>query len=461
MKNFRLIEDLKIKVSAYQKSYENRSKGREDKVCQLIAELLFEAEIYPYQLCSETVGKILAGDILWPGEEGQVCHRNLAPQKVSTLDELESAYLARFINHELRFVSVPADSEDYPEGNRKLIKTVRCLQDMIWGRNGFVSQHLRIQKDKAEHLLYQHGVCGTVCDFLIPSKDYFSFRLGRSDCGPVGGKLWSIILHKTKGNEAAVSDWLRLIGWAFQDGYWGDFQFKNEAEKTIFLDLGVETILNEPDLVRSWEDEFYMQTLEGCRNNDILRWKNYKEMLSPELPETFLEDDFTGLFLYASRLEQNLSFPEMRSKISALLNVIIENEELHIGKNSFQRTQKLIDGSYKRPGLFQMLTLPYRVSNLTYYFMYRREYVVIGMFHIIVNGKGPQSYYGEKDYSLYWQRLIWSQCLDIFSNHIAGDKSDAQLCLNLISKLAEDSYSPPRDGFYQGLHYSATIILSG
>lgn len=470
-----LVGDLEKKLRFYNQPLPPDNPSKAASYHQILANLLFCADIYPLALTKEVVRRLLESKLPWPTHDGG--HESLSISV--SLDELLKLRVITFSAGLLEMVRLVSPEEDMPEKLKSQLEALAFL-DRIRRGDGLVQPYVRVLRSKVDtsHLLM-------LADHLEPMGDGVSVSVTMDDIVVVGRALWKMMRDRSRNSQRVFLNWMVKMAISSEHYFIFDIFPRGCQEQDDFLDIMLEFILADDSLRDTWQDCAIDVALASNRL-DILAYDAGPPMSFTATPKDDVVPETKGNVVraYCSELDIRqlnwiLDDLARRAPVDALdmmdwwvdaqrgrysdygylfhmVLAIVKNERLsHSSHSSFLRTQQLVSLIYQSPRMARYLLVE---VNLTKYFCFLLS--ELGTSHL-----GFIKIYKEAsrillnlsdavDFSHIWKGVLVEQALHIYSIvHSSGVNENAPEAIcnihDLVAWLVEQELvrSPSRHTF--------------
>ncbi|MDU8357936.1 hypothetical protein [Pseudomonas syringae group sp. J309-1] len=483
----KLVEDLEKKLQFYNQNLPPDNPLRDASYHQILASLLFRADIYPLALTREVVRGLLESKLPWPTYDGG--HESLSISV--SLDELLKLRVITFSAGLLEMVRLVSPEEDMPDKLRSQLEALAFL-DRIRRGDGLVQPHVRIVRSKEDvsHLLM-------LADHLEPMGDGISVSVTMDDIAGVGRALWKAMRGRPGDSQCVFFNWMVKMAISSGHSFVFDIFPRGCQEQEEFLDVILEFILADDSLRDSWQDCAIDVALASNRL-DILVYDAGPPMSFTATPKGDVVPETKGNVVraYCSELDIRqlnwiLDDLARRAPVDELdmmdwwvdaqrgrysdygylfhmVLAIVKNERLsHSSHSSFLRTQQLVSLIDQSPRMARYLLVEVNLTKYSCFLLSELGTSHLGFIKVYKEASRILLNLSDAvDYSHIWKGVLMDQALHIYSIvHSSGVSESAPEAIcnihDLVVWLVEKEFvrSPSRHTFSGSLVEKLKTVL--
>jgi hypothetical protein len=440
MSSYELIKDLEKKLELY-RTWSARPPVPPNRIHELVANYIFEAESYPGLLNKQTVKDLIEERLPWPVRDGGT-YCLAYPVSVR---ELEAARVISFPNGALSVLRTLAVSADMPAKLRDQLNAHRFLYDIRYKVGELVTPHLRIPAGQVT----PHEVA-LLAEYLVKDGEFVKISIDQDDIFGVGTYLWKRLRAQMPSLEQAFSVYVTKMSLASDRSLIFDIDLSHEINSGEYLQAAYSYIMADQTLHDGWT-ECAADVAIGDRGIDsivrIQHWATQStDRVNEDMPTYSQELDLT---LVAGVINSIVSRPpctllegadwwnestrhgySSRERMTEnLVWLIIKHERnLYSPGDSFPYTRRLIDSAISSPKMLGMLFEDTSYPPFLCFLLSNFQTNHIGLINLYTGLKSHQRPISDKvAYEQLWQDLVWTQGLEIYSKSYPNRLDGAEL----------------------------------
>lgn len=439
-----------------------------DKECDawLLAALTAAADLNGPKLDRGYVADLLAGLQSYTNGAGE----QVFFATKFTVEQLLEVSLLRFIGDILEIPNQYGIANAAASTNSPQLAVVNELSNIRYGRGDFPKPRLQVALSVAQSILGEHKTSYTKTPSLSNLEYLTSNHTGGFDIELptkmvhlVAGKLWFILVgddtdFEKQAKLAVFKRWFFLMTYATESNDICRFDFVDEKSKFSFLSAAAEYVLQESDLLNSWQAEARKLTVERHRAN--IFYDDYAigaREITIKLLDHYccqpLNANVASLFeayMWCVELAADVPFSQL-GIVGGLTHLIVKSErDICNPADNRPLLQTLIKGCIDRPDLSSsLLYQPFNQGAPIPYLISRADTAEIGLLQLLSN---EQRIYSDHSRCEQDNQLRWELALDAYFYHFEL-LSSAEMLEEAGKKLANvlQVLTKSHFGHYRGL----------